>query len=209
MSHEVSLTNSNKPSKQQQTLTWNSQHKTVTTITLKQQPIKHAFVRIFLCDHLLTFRFSLYHWHHQITAFPAAGYLLLRKPERSVYPNIGSSLQEKATQLPSFISLSFGYIREVNMAGKNHVFLIATLLSLLVSSVVAHGGKQVGVTYDERSLIINGKRELLFSGSIHYPRSTPDVIIMFFTIEIIIQFFHLKRIGLICCVESGFRCGQN
>jgi hypothetical protein len=75
------------------------------------------------------------------------------------------------------------------MAGKNHVFLIATLLSLLVSSVVAHGGKQVGVTYDERSLIINGKRELLFSGSIHYPRSTPDVIIMFFTIEIIIHFF--------------------
>ncbi|KAJ6906391.1 hypothetical protein NC652_024238 [Populus alba x Populus x berolinensis] len=61
------------------------------------------------------------------------------------------------------------------MAGKNHVFLIATLLSLLVSSVVAHGGKQVGVTYDERSLIINGKRELLFSGSIHYPRSTPDM----------------------------------
>lgn len=32
-----------------------------------------------------------------------------------------------------------------------------------------------GVTYDGRSLIINGKRELLFSGSIHYPRSPPEV----------------------------------
>ncbi|GMJ08130.1 beta-galactosidase 13 [Hibiscus trionum] len=31
------------------------------------------------------------------------------------------------------------------------------------------------VTYDARSVIINGKRELLFSGAIHYPRSTPDM----------------------------------
>nr|GMC53586.1 beta-galactosidase 16 isoform X1 [Ipomoea batatas] len=31
------------------------------------------------------------------------------------------------------------------------------------------------VTYDGRSLIINGERKLLFSGSIHYPRSTPDM----------------------------------
>ena len=85
------------------------------------------------------------------------------------------------------------------MAGKKHVFLIATLLSLLVSSVVAHGGKQVGVTYDERSLIVNGKRELLFSGSIHYPRSTPDVMIMFFTTKLILRsfFFISKRIRLI------------
>ncbi|MFQ6647546.1 hypothetical protein Gotur_020794 [Gossypium turneri] len=30
------------------------------------------------------------------------------------------------------------------------------------------------VTYDGRSLIINGQRKLLFSGSIHYPRSTPQ-----------------------------------
>ncbi|XP_038973929.1 beta-galactosidase 11-like [Phoenix dactylifera] len=38
------------------------------------------------------------------------------------------------------------------------------------------GGKAVkGVTYDGRSLIINGRRELLFSGSIHYPRSTPEM----------------------------------
>lgn len=31
------------------------------------------------------------------------------------------------------------------------------------------------VTYDARSLMINGKRELLFSGSIHYPRSPVEV----------------------------------
>ncbi|KAJ6937152.1 hypothetical protein NC652_011729 [Populus alba x Populus x berolinensis] len=45
----------------------------------------------------------------------------------------------------------------------------------MLSSVIAHGDKKKGVTYDGRSLIINGKRELLFSGSIHYPRSTPEM----------------------------------
>ncbi|CAI0557697.1 unnamed protein product [Linum tenue] len=56
---------------------------------------------------------------------------------------------------------------------------IAAFLLLLVinSPVDAHEKfhKGVGVTYDARSLIINGKRELLFSGSIHYPRSTADM----------------------------------
>ncbi|KAK4265543.1 hypothetical protein QN277_026580 [Acacia crassicarpa] len=31
------------------------------------------------------------------------------------------------------------------------------------------------VTYDHKSLIINGQRRILFSGAIHYPRSTPDM----------------------------------
>ncbi|GER40398.1 beta-galactosidase [Striga asiatica] len=31
------------------------------------------------------------------------------------------------------------------------------------------------VTYDKRALIINGQRRILFSGSIHYPRSTPEM----------------------------------
>lgn len=31
------------------------------------------------------------------------------------------------------------------------------------------------VSYDGRSLMIDGERKMLFSGSIHYPRSTPHV----------------------------------
>ncbi|KAH9662969.1 Beta-galactosidase 3 [Citrus sinensis] len=31
------------------------------------------------------------------------------------------------------------------------------------------------VTYDRKALLINGQRRILFSGSIHYPRSTPDM----------------------------------
>lgn len=45
--------------------------------------------------------------------------------------------------------------------------------------VAEKGGKkqlEVGeVTYDARSLMINGRRQLFFSGSIHYPRSTVEV----------------------------------
>ncbi|KAK9285037.1 hypothetical protein L1049_024221 [Liquidambar formosana] len=52
-----------------------------------------------------------------------------------------------------------------------------SLVSLFVFLVVfSHAEEAVqGVTYDGRSLIINGKRELLFSGSIHYPRSPPEM----------------------------------
>lgn len=63
----------------------------------------------------------------------------------------------------------------LTMAMSSFLFLITTLLSLLASFAVADGNKTLGVTYDGRSLIINGKREILFSGSIHYTRSTPDV----------------------------------
>nr|GMC96949.1 beta-galactosidase 3 [Ipomoea batatas] len=31
------------------------------------------------------------------------------------------------------------------------------------------------VTYDRKAIVINGQRRLLFSGSIHYPRSTPEM----------------------------------
>ncbi|XP_010917686.1 beta-galactosidase 5 [Elaeis guineensis] len=34
---------------------------------------------------------------------------------------------------------------------------------------------QCGVTYDSKAVIINGQRRILISGSIHYPRSTPDM----------------------------------
>ncbi|XP_027089759.1 beta-galactosidase 16 [Coffea arabica] len=45
----------------------------------------------------------------------------------------------------------------------------------LVVILVARAGHGAEVTYDGRSLIIDGQRKLLFSGSIHYPRSTPDM----------------------------------
>ncbi|KAJ4951079.1 hypothetical protein NE237_027911 [Protea cynaroides] len=45
---------------------------------------------------------------------------------------------------------------------------------VLVATVI--GGVHSGdVSYDGRSLIINGEHRILFSGSIHYPRSTPQM----------------------------------
>ena len=51
-------------------------------------------------------------------------------------------------------------------------------LILIVGTFLEFSGgatEAKGVTYDGRSLIIDGQRKLLFSGSIHYPRSTPEV----------------------------------
>ncbi|CAJ1974253.1 unnamed protein product [Sphenostylis stenocarpa] len=49
-------------------------------------------------------------------------------------------------------------------------FPFALILTVLVGAV--YGGN---VTYDGRSLIIDGQHRILFSGSIHYPRSTPQM----------------------------------
>ncbi|CAA2988277.1 Beta-galactosidase 3 [Olea europaea subsp. europaea] len=46
------------------------------------------------------------------------------------------------------------------------------LCALLISAVQS---THCSVTYDKKSLVINGQRRILLSGSIHYPRSTPDM----------------------------------
>ncbi|KAG9145199.1 hypothetical protein Leryth_008984 [Lithospermum erythrorhizon] len=51
--------------------------------------------------------------------------------------------------------------------------LLLRLLWLLFLVAAAAEGRNV--SYDGRALIIDGERKLLFSGSIHYPRSTPDM----------------------------------
>ncbi|GLT57976.1 hypothetical protein SLA2020_309060 [Shorea laevis] len=47
-------------------------------------------------------------------------------------------------------------------------FFFTTLL--LVSQLI-----QCSITYDKKAIIINGQRRILLSGSIHYPRSTPEM----------------------------------
>lgn len=53
-----------------------------------------------------------------------------------------------------------------------------TVMSSSLAAVDASNVTTIGtdsVTYDRRSLIINGQRKLLISASIHYPRSVPAV----------------------------------
>lgn len=47
------------------------------------------------------------------------------------------------------------------------------LLQIVVVAMAAN------VTYDHRALVIDGKRKILISGSIHYPRSTPEVSLLY------------------------------
>ncbi|KAJ4966033.1 hypothetical protein NE237_017882 [Protea cynaroides] len=51
---------------------------------------------------------------------------------------------------------------------------VSKLLSLFCL-VLFMGLVQCSVTYDRKAIIINGQRRILISGSIHYPRSTPDM----------------------------------
>lgn len=46
------------------------------------------------------------------------------------------------------------------------------LLSLTLFNLTIHA---TNVSYDSRAITIDGKRKILLSGSIHYPRSTPEV----------------------------------
>ncbi|XP_076884396.1 beta-galactosidase 8-like [Bidens hawaiensis] len=49
------------------------------------------------------------------------------------------------------------------------------MMKLLVVSVLVAAVVGVNVTYDHRAVVIDGRRRVLVSGSIHYPRSTPDM----------------------------------
>lgn len=72
--------------------------------------------------------------------------------------------------------------------------VVGLCLILLSTIIVFSGGvtAEKGVTYDGRSLIIDGQRKLLFSGSIHYPRSTPEVNI----------FHHIYNLMWLCAIFS-------
>ncbi|KAK1370335.1 Beta-galactosidase [Heracleum sosnowskyi] len=57
-----------------------------------------------------------------------------------------------------------------------NILLTLTAALLATSLVAVHAaGTDRPISYDERSMIINGKRELVFSGSIHYPRTQPQM----------------------------------
>ncbi|XP_062082059.1 beta-galactosidase 8 [Humulus lupulus] len=49
------------------------------------------------------------------------------------------------------------------------------VMILVVLGVLATTSFSANVTYDHRALVIDGKRRVFISGSIHYPRSTPEM----------------------------------
>ncbi|XWS25831.1 hypothetical protein CRYUN_Cryun27aG0100900 [Craigia yunnanensis] len=57
---------------------------------------------------------------------------------------------------------------ETNSVSKLFIWFFT---ALLVSSKLI----QCSITYDKKAILINGQRRILISGSIHYPRSTPEM----------------------------------
>ncbi|KAK1433309.1 hypothetical protein QVD17_10219 [Tagetes erecta] len=62
----------------------------------------------------------------------------------------------------------FNSIMETNSVSK-WVLFILVLIQLGCQNI------QCTVTYDNKAIVINGQRRILISGSIHYPRSTPEM----------------------------------
>ncbi|XP_044510311.1 beta-galactosidase 5-like [Mangifera indica] len=52
---------------------------------------------------------------------------------------------------------------------------VSKLLLIWFLLVIGSEVIQCSVTYDKKAIIINGQRRILISGSIHYPRSTPEM----------------------------------
>nr|GFD31155.1 beta-galactosidase 3-like [Tanacetum cinerariifolium] len=48
-------------------------------------------------------------------------------------------------------------------------------LLLVLSQMGWFQMSECSVTYDSKAIVINGQRRILISGSIHYPRSTPEM----------------------------------
>uniref|UniRef100_A0A7N2LSV3 Beta-galactosidase n=1 Tax=Quercus lobata TaxID=97700 RepID=A0A7N2LSV3_QUELO len=59
--------------------------------------------------------------------------------------------------------------------GSKKVRVIALLVVLVFECYYWEKGHSTTVTYDHKALVIDGKRQILQSGSIHYPRSTPEM----------------------------------
>lgn len=49
------------------------------------------------------------------------------------------------------------------------------LPAMLLAAAAVLALAAASVSYDSRAVIIDGQRKILISGSIHYPRSTPEV----------------------------------
>jgi hypothetical protein len=50
----------------------------------------------------------------------------------------------------------------------------AALLGCVVALSVLVAAVECDVAYNKKAVLIDGQMQILFSGSIHYPRSTPD-----------------------------------
>ncbi|PKU77598.1 Beta-galactosidase [Dendrobium catenatum] len=70
----------------------------------------------------------------------------------------------------------FTAVKQVSALPTRSVAAVLTLAAVvMISTVWFLPPATVPVSYDRKAIIIEGQRRILFSGSIHYPRSTPEM----------------------------------
>lgn len=62
---------------------------------------------------------------------------------------------------------------------KGAAFMLPALLLAAAAAVLLSPAADASVSYDHKALVIEGRRRILISGSIHYPRSTPEVSLLY------------------------------
>lgn len=92
-----------------------------------------------------------------------------RKPKKKKGQEGGKSLGK----FKSF--LRFDALHEMGMSVMAPLVCNALVVLAVVLGLLGSAGVEGSVSYDSRAITINGKRRILISGSIHYPRSTPEV----------------------------------
>ena len=81
----------------------------------------------------------------------------------------------------------------------NSDVLVVLLLCSLACSVTA------SVSYDSKAITINGQRRILISGSIHYPRSSPEVFsLMCFVFLLFLKLFLKMGTSNLCSLFLFF-----
>lgn len=85
------------------------------------------------------------------------------------------------------------------------LFLFCCLSLYLGSELI-----QCSVTYDRKAIVINGQRRILISGSIHYPRSTPEVqqILTIPLISFLVSHFSFLLSRKCFCFTGWLKCAQ-
>lgn len=80
---------------------------------------------------------------------------------------------------------------------------------MVVEVVLLVPGAECGVAYDRKGIIINGQKRVLISGSIHYPRSTPEVMICLTFWACLVQLqFNLVKFLMCIVVLFGLDVGR-
>jgi hypothetical protein len=72
-------------------------------------------------------------------------------------------------ETPQKVKRTFLLLNFIIMGLKLNVLLLVILATSLIDY------SEASVSYDYKAITINGQRRILLSGSIHYPRSTPEV----------------------------------